>query len=171
MKYFIPQMEPWFDESEINAMVLYMQSGGWLTEYKQTRKFEDLIADYTGAKHCIVVNNGIVLVDYTNQLRHSGMERTAALLQASKVRFRPVFMTALTTISGMIPLTFNSSNEMSMSYQSFGFTLIGGMTSATLFTLLAVPVFYTLIDDAQKAFRNTLASVLDRSPKPRLVNE
>ena len=117
----------------------------------------------------IVVNNGIVLVDYTNQLRHSGMERTAALLQASKVRFRPVFMTALTTISGMIPLTFNSSNEMSMSYQSFGFTLIGGMTSATLFTLLAVPVFYTLIDDAQKAFQNTLASVLDRSPKPRLV--
>jgi predicted RND superfamily exporter protein len=58
---------------------------------------------------------------------------------------------------------------MSMSYQSFGFTLIGGMTSATLFTLLAVPVFYTLIDDAQKAFQNTLASVLDRSPKPRLV--
>ena len=78
-------------------------------------------------------------------------------------------MTALTTISGMIPLTFNSSSEMSMSYQSFGFTLIGGMTSATLFTLLAVPVFYTLIDDAQKAFRNTLAGVLDRSPKPRLA--
>jgi hypothetical protein len=45
------------------------------------------------------------------------------------------------------------------------------MTSATLFTLLAVPVFYTLIDDAQKAFRNTLASVLDRSPKPGLVKQ
>ena len=53
-------MEPWFDRNEINAITVYMKSGGWLTEYKQTRKFEDLIADYTGAKHCIVVNNGTV---------------------------------------------------------------------------------------------------------------
>lgn len=57
---FITQMEPWFDESEVNAMASYMKSGGWLTEYEQTRKFEDLIAKYTGAKHCIVVNNGTI---------------------------------------------------------------------------------------------------------------
>ena len=76
----------------------------------------------------IVVNNGIVLVNYANQLRQSGMERTAAMLEASRVRFRPVFMTAMTTICGMIPLTFSSSNEMGVNYQSFGYTLIGGMT-------------------------------------------
>ena len=119
----------------------------------------------------IVVNNGIVLVNYANQLRQSGMERRAALLQASKVRFRPVFMTAMTTICGMIPLTFSSSNEMGINYQSFGYTLIGGMTCATLFTLLAVPVFYTLVDDAQHALRNTLATVFDRGAKPNLATK
>tara|TARA_B100001250_G_scaffold206139_1_gene176958 strand:+ start:6856 stop:10002 length:3147 start_codon:yes stop_codon:yes gene_type:complete len=121
----------------------------------------------------IVVNNGIVLVNYANQLRQSGMERAAAMMEASRVRFRPVFMTAMTTICGMIPLTFSSSNEMfrGVNYQSFGFTLIGGMACATLFTLLAVPVFYTLIDDAQIALRNTLAIAFDRGNTQKLTNK
>mgnify|MGYP002525753081 CR=1 FL=1 len=67
--------------------------------------------------------------------------------------------------------TLASSSELGMSFKSFGYMIIGGMTSSTLFTLLAVPVFYTLIDDARKALQNTLASVLDRSPKPSLANE
>ena len=113
----------------------------------------------------IVVNNGIVLVDYVNRLRDTGMERAEALLLATKHRFRPIVMTALTTIFGMIPLTIADSSEMGMSFKSFGYMIIGGMTSATFFTLLAVPVFYTLIDDAQKALRNILATVFDRSPK------
>ena len=119
----------------------------------------------------VVVNNGIVLVDYINRLRLTGMERTEALLLATRHRFRPIVMTALTTIFGMIPLTLASSSELGMSFKSFGYMIIGGMTSSTLFTLLAVPVFYTLIDDARKALQNTLASVLDRSPKPSLANE
>jgi len=57
---FIPQMEPWFDENEVNAITSYMKSGGWLTEFKQSKKFEELIAEYTGARHCIVVNNGTI---------------------------------------------------------------------------------------------------------------
>ena len=118
----------------------------------------------------IVVNNGIVLIDYVNRLRKTGMERTEALLLATKHRFRPIIMTALTTIFGMIPLTLASESEMGMSFKSFGFMLIGGMTSATLFTLLAVPVFYTLIDDAQKALRNILATVFDGSPKATAAN-
>jgi HAE1 family hydrophobic/amphiphilic exporter-1 len=113
----------------------------------------------------VVVNNGIVLIDYVNRLRLRGMERTEALLLATRHRFRPIVMTALTTIFGMIPLTFSDA-EMGRSFESFGFMIIGGMTSATLFTLLAVPVFYTLIDDARQALQNTLASILDRSPKP-----
>ena len=119
----------------------------------------------------VVVNNGIVLVDYINRLRHTGMRRAEALLLATRHRFRPIVMTALTTIFGMIPLTLASSSELGMSFKSFGYMIIGGMTSATLFTLLAVPVFYTLIDDARQALQNTLASVLDRSPKPSLANE
>ena len=95
----------------------------------------------------VVVNNGIVLIDYVNRLRHQGLERNAALLAASQRRFRPIIMTALTTIIGMIPLTFSRPSEMGLSYKSFGMTLIGGMTTATLLTLLVVPVFYTFFDE------------------------
>jgi len=56
----IPQMEPWFDEHETSAILDYMQSGGWVTEFTKTREFEKLIADYTGAKYCSVVSNGTV---------------------------------------------------------------------------------------------------------------
>ncbi|MEW6159916.1 MAG: efflux RND transporter permease subunit [Verrucomicrobiota bacterium] len=100
----------------------------------------------------VVVNNGIVLIDYVIRLRSEGCERTQALLTASARRFRPIMMTALTTIIGMIPLTFARPNEMGLSYKSFGLTLIGGMTTATLMTLLVVPVFYTFFDDARMVF-------------------
>ena len=95
----------------------------------------------------VVVNNGIVLVDYVNRLRGTGMERTEALLTAADRRFRPIMMTALTTICGMIPVTLSGTNSIGLSYTSFGLTLIGGLTTATLLTLLVVPVFYTLFDD------------------------
>ena len=126
--------------------------------------------DFLGIVGCVllvgvVVNNGIVLIDYANRLRQTGMDRTKALLQASKHRFRPIAMTALTTIIGMIPLTLSKSSDMGMSYNSFGLTLIGGMISGTLLTLLVVPVFYTLLDDAQLAVRNTLASVIHTKSK------
>ncbi len=106
----------------------------------------------------VVVNNGIVLVDYVNQLRQRGLERTAALKQAADRRFRPILMTALTTIIGMIPLTISKPNEVGLSYKSFGLTLIGGMTTATLLTLLVIPLFYTFFDD----FRHYLANRIRR---------
>ena len=98
----------------------------------------------------VVVNNGIVLVDYVNRLRQQGLERTEALLKAADRRFRPILMTALTTIIGMIPLTFSEPTELGLSYKSFGLTLIGGMTTATILTLLVVPVFYTFFDDLRE---------------------
>lgn len=57
---FIPQMEPWFGEEEKRAINEYMEEGGWLTEFKRTAKFEEMIAEYTGAKYCVVVNNGTI---------------------------------------------------------------------------------------------------------------
>lgn len=57
---FIPQMEPWFGSEEKIAINDYMEEGGWLTEFKYTQEFEERIAKYTGAKHCIVVNNGTI---------------------------------------------------------------------------------------------------------------
>ena len=57
---FIPQMEPWFGSEEKEALNQYMEEGGWLTEFKRTAEFEQRIVDYTGAKHCFVVNNGTI---------------------------------------------------------------------------------------------------------------
>jgi len=56
----IAQMEPWFGEEETNAVTEYMQSGGWLMEFRKTREFEKMIANYTGADHCVVTNNGTI---------------------------------------------------------------------------------------------------------------
>ena len=53
-------MEPWFGAEETQAIEKYMTSGGWLTEFQKTEEFENMIADYTGAKHCIIVNNGTI---------------------------------------------------------------------------------------------------------------
>jgi hydrophobic/amphiphilic exporter-1 (mainly G- bacteria), HAE1 family len=103
----------------------------------------------------VVVNNGIVLVDYVNRLRAGGLDRTQALLRAADRRFRPIAMTALTTVIGMIPLTLTKPGDLGLSYKSFGFTLIGGMTTATLLTLLVVPIFYTFFDDARQAVRRS----------------
>ena len=130
--------------------------------------------DFLGIVGCVllvgvVVNNGIVLIDYANRLRQTGMDRTKALLLASNHRFRPIAITALTTIIGMIPLTLSKSSDMGMNYNSFCLTLIGGMISGTLLTLLVVPVFYTLLDDAQLAVRNTLAGVMHPHANPSAV--
>jgi perosamine synthetase len=57
---FIPQIEPWFGQEEKKAICDYMDEHGWITEFKRTQRFEDMIAQYTGAKHCIVVNNGTI---------------------------------------------------------------------------------------------------------------
>jgi HAE1 family hydrophobic/amphiphilic exporter-1 len=95
----------------------------------------------------IVVNNGIVLVDYINRLRARGHARKEAILMATHRRFRPIMMTAITTIGGMIPLALAGSNSIGLSYTSFSLTLIGGLATATLLTLLVVPAFYTIFDD------------------------
>lgn len=110
----------------------------------------------------VVVNNGIVLIDYINRLRHEGMDRTQALLRATERRFRPIAMTALTTIIGMVPLTVSEPTDFGLSYKSFGLTLIGGMTAATLLTLLVVPIFYTFFDDAREILARHLQSVWNR---------
>jgi perosamine synthetase len=57
---FIPQMIPWFGDEEADAVSAYMRSGGWITEFQQTERFEAMLATYTGSKHCIVTNNGTI---------------------------------------------------------------------------------------------------------------
>jgi HAE1 family hydrophobic/amphiphilic exporter-1 len=105
-----------------------------------------------------------VLIDYVNRLRSQGMERREALLTATHLRFRPIMMTAITTIGGMVPLALAGASSIGLSYTSFSLTLIGGMLTATLLTLLVVPVFYTFFDDARGALFAALRRALGRKP-------
>jgi HAE1 family hydrophobic/amphiphilic exporter-1 len=111
----------------------------------------------------IVVNNGIVLIDYVNRLRERGHSRKEAILLATQRRFRPIMMTAITTIGGMIPLALAGANSIGLSYTSFSITLIGGLSTATLLTLLVVPVFYTMFDDLRAAMQAAIRPL--RAPK------
>ena len=86
----------------------------------------------------IVVNNSIILVDYTNQLLKEGHSKIEAITTASKRRFTPIVLTTLTTIVGLLPLTVSGTSLWS----PLGWTLIGGMISSTLLTLLIVPLLY-----------------------------
>lgn len=94
----------------------------------------------------IVVNNAIVYVDYVNTLRKQGMERDEALYTAGPVRLRPILMTALTTIIGLIPLMlgFGEGSEIQAPMAT---VIVFGLSFATLITLIFVPVMYKLLDE------------------------
>jgi len=112
----------------------------------------------------VVVNNAIVLLDYIIKLREQGMEKLEAIVQAGKVRFRPVILTAVTTVLGLIPLTTGFSvnfgalftgdldhairigGESSQWWGPMGLAVIWGLTVATFLTLVVVPVMYSLIE-------------------------
>lgn len=94
----------------------------------------------------VVAKNSILLVDYTNQLIHEGMERNAALLKAARTRLRPILMTSLALIAGMIPIAIGL-NEASKMRTSMGVGIIGGLVSSTLLTLVVVPAAFGYIDD------------------------
>ena len=93
----------------------------------------------------IVVNNGIVLIDYTKQLRGQGVAKVEALVEAGTVRLRPILMTTLTTVLGLLPMAvgFGEGAEMRA---PLALTLIGGLTTGTLLTLIVLPVVYATVD-------------------------
>ena len=93
----------------------------------------------------IVVNNGIVLIDYTNQLRHRGLSRREALIEAGQVRLRPILMTTLTTVLGLLPMALGWG-EGSEVRTPMAITVMGGLLFATLLTLILVPVLYEGLD-------------------------
>ena len=96
----------------------------------------------------LIVNNGIVIVDHINNLRKSGYSRFDAIMTGGQDRYRPVIMTALTTILGIVPLALADTGGAA-TFAGLGRALIGGMSMGTVLTLYVVPLFYTLIDDFQ----------------------
>lgn len=100
----------------------------------------------------IVVKNGILLVDYTNQLRARGVPRNEALLTAGPTRLRPILMTTLAAVLGMLPLALGVGSGSEM-YVPLATVVIGGLITSTMLTLFVVPAVYTFFDDLGRRFR------------------
>ena len=99
----------------------------------------------------VIVNNGIVLVDYINQLRQDGMERREAILEAGVTRMRPILMTTITTILGLIDMALNNAAGTAL-MRPVAVVCIGGLLYATLMTLYVVPCIYDMFH--KKELRN-----------------
>jgi multidrug efflux pump subunit AcrB len=118
----------------------------------------------------VVVNNAIVLVDYINKLRERGMAAKAAVIAAGATRLRPVLLTAITTILGLLPMvtgvsfdfhrfTISWVSESSQWWQSMAVVVVFGLMVATFLTLLVVPTLYLFLDDLPVMRKNALARV------------
>lgn len=109
----------------------------------------------------LVTKNAILLIDYTNTLRQRGMERTAAVLEAGPTRLRPILMTTLAMIFGMLPtaLKLGRGSEMRA---PMAIAVIGGLIVSTLLTLLVIPTLYTIFDDLVMKWHNRKQGILQR---------
>ena len=99
----------------------------------------------------LINKNAILIVDYINQLRKSGLSRTEAILEACPIRLRPILMTTASTILGMLPIALGigAGSELRA---PMAIAIIGGLTTATLLSLIVIPVIYALLDDFQPRF-------------------
>lgn len=109
----------------------------------------------------VVVNNAIVLVDHINALRRSGLPRTEAIVRGGRHRLRPIVITAVTTILGMLPMVapiiapawFGPLEGRAANWAPIGLVIVGGLTTSTFLTLLIIPTLYSLVDDATRFLR------------------
>ena len=118
----------------------------------------------------LVTKNAILLVDYTKTLRRRGLERRAALIEAGRTRLRPIMMTTLAMIFGMLPtaLAIGSGAEMRA---PMGRGVIGGLITSTMLTLVVVPVMYSLLDDLVARRRRRAAVVPGTEPPSASASE
>ena len=100
----------------------------------------------------LVTKNAILLVDFIKNRRHDGMDRTEAILEAGLVRLRPIMMTTLAMILGMMPSALDSGTGSELR-QPMAIAIIGGLISSTMLTLLVIPVIYTILDDIKNKLK------------------
>jgi HAE1 family hydrophobic/amphiphilic exporter-1 len=117
----------------------------------------------------LATKNGILLVDFINQARASGMSRADAIVQAGATRLRPILMTAFSTVAGVLPVAIGIG-EGSEIRQPMALATAGGIASSTLLTLLVVPVIYTYIDGITAAVRRAFRFLAaEKPPEPAIA--
>jgi HAE1 family hydrophobic/amphiphilic exporter-1 len=112
----------------------------------------------------IVVNNGIILIDHIRALRRSGLSKNEAIVQGGKDRMRPIIMTAITTICGVLPLAlpamfpqlFPAAGRRAMMWAPISVAIVGGLTMSTFFTLIFLPTFYSVSDSVTTRLKSRL---------------
>jgi len=110
----------------------------------------------------IVVNNGIILIDHIRTLRGRGIEKNKAIVQAGKDRMRPILMTAITTIFGVLPLAlpallpdyFQAAGRRAQMWAPISIVILGGLTTSTFLTLIILPTFYSIFDSITEKIKN-----------------
>ena len=120
----------------------------------------------------LVTKNAILLIDYTNQLRAQGVERNDAIRRAGPVRLRPILMTALSTIAGMLPAAMGLG-EGAETRAPMGVCIVGGMLTSTVLTLVVIPVVYTIMDDISGITKRILFGLgpVPESMLPEILDE
>ena len=122
----------------------------------------------------IVVNNAIVLIDFIKMTRERGSEREEAVIESCRTRFRPILMTTMTTVFGMLPLSLGIG-EGSEIYRGMAITTMFGLAFSTLLTLVVIPIFYTLVEDMNNAvlrfIKKIFRKLISKFPKKKEKNK
>ncbi|MDR3259921.1 MAG: efflux RND transporter permease subunit [Fusobacteriaceae bacterium] len=105
----------------------------------------------------VVVNNAIVLIDFIKMIRERGFSRSEAVLESCRTRLRPILMTTMTTVFGMLPLSLGIGEGAEI-YRGMGITVMFGLAFSTILTLVVIPILYTLIED----FGNIVISIIKK---------
>jgi multidrug efflux pump subunit AcrB len=113
----------------------------------------------------LVTKNSILLVEYTNQLRERGMDIVAALLEAGRIRLRPILMTSVATIMGALPIALGLGAGSS-SRRPLGYAIVGGVLFSTALTLFLVPVVYSLMEGLRVRVKRVRHRAATASTRP-----
>ena len=109
----------------------------------------------------VVVNNGIVLIDKIHRcMTIDGLPRRAAIIEGTGARVRPILMTALTTVFGLLPMALSQATSEGIDYRALATCVAGGLAISTIFTLWMVPLAYSLAEDSWAAARKTTTRAL-----------
>ena len=102
----------------------------------------------------IVVNNAIILIDYTNRLSRTGFRPFRAIITAGMTRLRPIMMTTCTTLLGLLPMAADKSEQANL-WSPLAITVLGGLISSTILTLFIVPSTYAIFEDIRRLLRRS----------------